>query len=162
MRQAMTPHSSRRVRPRVVNAPAATPPATAIGTIVEISPHGEPVVACGCLAAPVASQFLAGAWPTDMPLMELVARQVLLAFDDSDAHRPIIIGLLADGTKPHAEVARVKGEQVDLHADKEITLRCGKSSITLRQDGKIIIRGTHLLSRATGPIRIKGGHVEIN
>jgi hypothetical protein len=49
-----------------------------------------------------------------------------------------------------------------LEAQEEIVLKCGEGSITLRKDGKIIIKGTHLLSRASGPNRIKGGSVQIN
>ena len=46
--------------------------------------------------------------------------------------------------------------------EKEIVLECGEGSITIRKDGKIVIKGTHLLSRAAGVNRIKGGQVNIN
>ena len=47
-------------------------------------------------------------------------------------------------------------------ARKQLTLRCGKSSITLTAAGKIIIRGKYIVSRSSGVHRIKGGSVQIN
>jgi hypothetical protein len=47
-------------------------------------------------------------------------------------------------------------------AKDEIQLRCGKSSVTLRKDGKIEIKGTQIVSRASGVNRIKGASVAIN
>jgi hypothetical protein len=61
-----------------------------------------------------------------------------------------------------AESAVIDGKRVLFEAREEIVLRCGKGSITLRKDGKIVIKGTHLLSRAQGVNRIKGGQVNIN
>jgi uncharacterized protein (DUF2345 family) len=54
------------------------------------------------------------------------------------------------------------GENVTITADKNITLICGKSSLTLRRDGKIITKGTNILSRATATNKIKGGSVAVN
>ena len=47
-------------------------------------------------------------------------------------------------------------------ADREITLRCGKASITLTGAGKLLLHGAYLLSRSLGVNRIKGGSVQIN
>ena len=47
-------------------------------------------------------------------------------------------------------------------AESEIVLRCGEASITLTRAGKVLIRGTYLLSRSSGVNRIKGGSVQIN
>ncbi|MEO2036899.1 MAG: hypothetical protein ABGZ35_32895, partial [Planctomycetaceae bacterium] len=58
--------------------------------------------------------------------------------------------------------AEVDGERLVLTADKEITLRCGKASLTLTRAGKVLIRGAYLLSRSSGANRIKGGSVQIN
>ena len=60
------------------------------------------------------------------------------------------------------EEAVIDGKVVRFEAREEIVLRCGEGSITLRHDGKIVIKGTHLLSRASGVNRIKGGQVNIN
>ena len=103
-------------------------------------------------------------------------KQVVLSFDQGNPLRPIIMGLLQDPVSTEEEIAidlgkslggqalqaKLDGEQVTLTADKEIVLKCGKSSITLTKAGKIIIRGEYLLSRSTGVNKIKGGSVQIN
>ena len=56
----------------------------------------------------------------------------------------------------------IDGKRVTFDAQEEIVLRCGKASIILSRDGKIVIKGTHLLSRSRGMNKIKGGAVHIN
>ena len=51
---------------------------------------------------------------------------------------------------------------LELTGKDKIVLRCGKASITLLSSGKVIIRGTHIVSRSTGANRIRGGSVELN
>ena len=106
--------------------------------------------------------------------------EVLLVFERERSDLPIVVGLLtpppaADLAGPLA-VARlaavpgaprpteaiVDGERVVFTASQEIVLRCGKASIHLLSDGSVRIRGTQLLSRASGTNRIRGGNVQIN
>lgn len=47
-------------------------------------------------------------------------------------------------------------------AKEEITLRCGKASVTLTKAGKVMIQGTYVLHRSSGVMRIKGGSVQLN
>lgn len=102
-----------------------------------------------------------------------VGRDVLVVLDGTIAARPVIVGVLeseADesaasilgGDKNETNVVATRPENILIEAQGELVLKCGSGSITMRKDGKIVLRGTHLLSRASGPIRIKGGHVEIN
>ena len=58
--------------------------------------------------------------------------------------------------------ARLDGERVILEGHQEITLKCGEASITLRRDGKIVVRGAYVETHARGVNRIKGGAVKIN
>lgn len=103
----------------------------------------------------------------------LVGREVLVTFPGNDPAQPVALdvlhtpGALTDtGRKqPGAEEgvkAELNGKQVVIKADERLELRVGKASIIIDDEGKITIRGAHLLNRATGPIRIKGGHVDIN
>ena len=99
---------------------------------------------------------------------------VLLAFDSGEPDRPVIVGLVRDTLQPDAvrpEVSLdlgknrdvvVDGRRLVFEAKQEILLRCGKSSILLRRDGKVLIRGAHLVSRSSGPNRIKGGSISLN
>lgn len=56
----------------------------------------------------------------------------------------------------------VDGKRVVIEAQEEIELKCGQGSITIRKDGKIVVKGTNLLSRSSGPNRIKGGSINLN
>jgi hypothetical protein len=56
----------------------------------------------------------------------------------------------------------IDGETLTLSAYKRIVLRCGKASIVLNADGTIEIRGTELLSRASGQNAIRGASVSLN
>jgi hypothetical protein len=99
--------------------------------------------------------------------------EVALGFVNGDPSLPIVLGLIQqpDLGKQVDENAyedrktvnvKVDGETVTLSADKEIVLRCGKSSITLTRAGKVIIKGAYLTNHSTGVNRIKGGSVQIN
>jgi hypothetical protein len=58
--------------------------------------------------------------------------------------------------------AFVDGKRVVIDAGDEIVLRCGKASITLRRNGRIVIRGSYIETRSQGTNRIRGGSVQIN
>jgi uncharacterized protein (DUF2345 family) len=53
-------------------------------------------------------------------------------------------------------------KEITLTVDKTITIRCGKASITINQDGQIEIRGTDLVSRASGQNAIRGASISLN
>jgi uncharacterized protein (DUF2345 family) len=54
------------------------------------------------------------------------------------------------------------GKRVRVTAKDEIVLECGKASITLRRNGRVVVRGTHVETNSEGTNRIKGGHVRVN
>ena len=91
-----------------------------------------------------------------------VGREVVLAFEDGDPAKPIILGLVHDPGPLPTVRADVDGETILVDGRKEIVLRCGKASITLTRAGKILLRGTYVVSRSSGVNRIKGGSVQIN
>lgn len=69
------------------------------------------------------------------------------------------IGAAAASTTPSA--APIPDELV-LEAKQSLTLRVGEGSITIHEDGKILIKGKDLVSHAQRMNRIKGGSVSIN
>jgi hypothetical protein len=95
-----------------------------------------------------------------------IGQQVALMFEEGDRGRPLIIGVLQNPLAPAPPAnlvqASVDGETITLNAESEIVLRCGKATIMLTRDGKVTIRGTYLLSRASGTNRIQGGSIELN
>ena len=98
---------------------------------------------------------------------------VLLVFEDDRSDLPIVVGLLTQespaavaldddrGVAGHLE-ALVDGRRVVVEAEDEIVLRCGDASITLRRNGRVVVRGTYVETRSKGVNRIKGGSVQIN
>jgi hypothetical protein len=114
-------------------------------------------------------------------LHELAAnrREVLLVFESERSDRPIIVGLLdaqpeetpdptaesplpPEGDTARSREALIDGRRVVLEARDEIELRCGEASITLRRNGRVVIRGVYVETRSRGVNRIKGGSVQIN
>lgn len=97
-----------------------------------------------------------------------IGRRILLAFEDSDPLRPIILGILrGPGMWPLSEQpgqvqVEADGERLIVTAREQLVLRCGKASIILTRAGKIILKGEYLASRASGMHRISGGSVQIN
>ncbi len=86
---------------------------------------------------------------------------VVLVFEHDDPNRPIIIGVIQPPT-PAASVS-IDGEREAILEGKErIELRCGKAKIVLTADGKVLIKGTDIVSRSEGPNRIKGASIQIN
>jgi hypothetical protein len=58
--------------------------------------------------------------------------------------------------------ADIDGRRVRIVAQDEIVLECGNASITLRRNGRIVIKGTYVETCSEGTNRIKGGQVRIN
>ena len=65
-------------------------------------------------------------------------------------------------TDHEAQEAPTLPDTLILQANRELTLRVGDGSITIRADGKILIKGKDLVSHAQRMNRIKGGSVAIN
>lgn len=93
----------------------------------------------------------------------------LLLFDAGDPRRPVVIGLLREPRPPAlaarlrgTPVADVDGRRVVLEGSDEVVLRCGTASITLRRNGRVVIEGVQVESRASGANKIRGGSVQIN
>ena len=74
---------------------------------------------------------------------------------------PGIVELSTAAPAP-GEPLRIAHREIVIEAGEELTLRCGEASIRITRDGKIVLRGDHILSRARGTQRIKGGSVAIN
>jgi hypothetical protein len=78
------------------------------------------------------------------------------------------MGVLREGEgwpldqKPGQVEVDADGERMIVSAKEQLVLRCGKASITLTKAGKVLIKGSYLLSRSSGVNRIKGGSVQLN
>jgi len=71
----------------------------------------------------------------------------------------------AAGASSHAAQdweATVDGTRVRISARDEVVIQCGQASIIMRRNGRVVIRGTYVETRAAGTNRIRGGQVRIN
>ena len=71
-------------------------------------------------------------------------------------------GVLQIDSREEKMEAVVDGKRVEITGEDEIVFKCGKSSITLRRNGRVLIRGTYVETKSKGTNRIKGGSVLIN
>lgn len=160
-----------------VSVPAENTSHGVVGKIVNITEDGIALVDFpGCTSGPIAARSV-----LDNP-QEVARRalpiQVLLVFEQGDQQKPIISGVLNNRAfLPPSEPSvhelagletnnsghvEVDGKRMTFDAKEEILLRCGKSSILLRRDGKVVIKGTNLISRSSAANKIKGSSVSIN
>lgn len=110
---------------------------------------------------------------TERMTSQKAGSEIALGFVDGNPAQPIILGLIqkdhfqeqsstADTTTDQEVNVQLDGDKLIFNAEREIVLKCGKSSITLTRAGKIIIKGAYLSNHSTGVNRIKGGSVQIN
>lgn len=95
--------------------------------------------------------------------LELFAGDQVLVWSAGSAEGVhVILGRVGESNGPLEPVEEEVPSELVLEATERISLRCGDGSITVAGDGKVVIRGKQLLSRATQTNRIKGGSVAIN
>lgn len=138
--------------------------------VVALSPGGEPLIGGEGGEPPVPCRRLASIDPRSL----VVGAEVLVLFAGGDRARPVIAGVLAAQAAPHLRAveaapppgmpdhAWVDGRRVAIRGEDEIVLVCGEASITLRRNGKVIVRGTQVESHALGTQRVTGAAVKIN
>ena len=117
--------------------------------------------------------------PVSRTELEQAAREsrvVVLAFLDGRADAPVLLSLHGPDAEPEFEAEpeiepepepeelelELDGERQVIEATRELVLRCGEASITLRSDGSVKIRGRDVTSWARRRQRIRGGSVSIN
>ena len=134
-----------------------------VGQLVDFDESGRSLVRFG---QAVGTEALVARVATPLSARD-IGRDIAILCESGDPTRPIVIGLMHQDRwreEPSDGVGEAPDETVtlDLNAKRQITLRCGKASITLTRAGKIILRGTYLVNRSSGVNKIKGGSVQIN
>jgi hypothetical protein len=95
---------------------------------------------------------------SDASPLRLVPGDDVLVWVPPDRARAVVVGRIESASET---APRVPDELV-LEAKKGLVLRVGEGSITIRADGKILIKGKDLVSHAKRMNRIKGGAVSLN
>jgi hypothetical protein len=100
-------------------------------------------------------------------------QEAALLFADGEGERPILLALLRSATPnldaalavplpAGARDARVDGRRVEIEGAEEVVLRCGRASLTLQRDGRVVLRGVNVVSQADQVHKVRGGKVQIN
>lgn len=137
------------------------------GRIVAFGDEGEIMVESDSEDLPLPCDFLqtnAG------PLPELHHGDAVLYAMDESARRGYVLGVIqkyrASGQGANGKLSHSQTEQeireIKFNAAEKIELRCGQSALLMNRDGKIVVKGTSITSRASGPQKIKGATVQIN
>lgn len=74
----------------------------------------------------------------------------------------VLVQPLVDGHVVTAVLDDGSPDELVIEAGRQVTIRCGDGSLTIRRDGRVLIRGLDIVSRATRANRIKGAQVAIN
>jgi hypothetical protein len=144
-----------------------------LGRVVEIKANGLVMVDFpDNLNGPLSARFTRSVLLEDLQAALEKEQDVLLLFENNNYHKPIIIDVLysfVDDIEENVEMQMdvpedvvIDGKHITFDAKDQITMRCGKSSITLTKAGKVLIRGAYILNRSSGVNKIKGGSVQIN
>jgi hypothetical protein len=133
-----------------------------LARLVAIGPDGDPWVLCeGQRCKPRRARTTIALGPA------LVGREVLVCLAGLK-RVPVVVGvMLAPGDEPSEASAPtvdlvIDRKRIVFTAQQEVVLRCGKASIRLSSDGKVVVEGADVVSSARRVNRIRGGAVKIN
>jgi hypothetical protein len=130
---------------------------------------------------PARARVAAGIALADLRQAALLGHEAVLLFERGDRRRPLLMALLQPSTPQsrsrgdmasapagvagralRAVTTDVDGRRIKVKGKDEIVFECGKASVTLRRNGRVIIRGTHVETHSEGTNRIKGAQVRVN
>ncbi|CAM2008035.1 DUF6484 domain-containing protein [Acanthopleuribacter pedis] len=128
-----------------------------LGFLSRIEDNGTPVITIPNIDGEFAAQA------TVTLDTGMVGRQVALMFVQGMIERPVVLGVIQNPEPVQKNMEVVKdGRKILLEAADEIELKCGKASLKMTREGKVIVKGTHLVSRSSGANKIKGASVLLN
>jgi hypothetical protein len=85
-----------------------------------------------------------------------------MVFEDANRSLPIILGPLFERVSSLAKSPSQSLSNALVEAQEEVLLRCGESSLSMKKDGKIVLKGRTIVSRASRTHKIRGASVAIN
>lgn len=138
-------------------APAAAPGIRG-GVITGFRSNGDIIVDdADCDTRYTCKLLITGAEPPQLH----INMPVLVWVPAPDAREGVVLGRVG-AYEPAAPSTAPAKDHVTIEANESLSLKCGNSSIDLRKDGKLMVRGNDVLTRAKRTNRIKGGSVGIN
>jgi hypothetical protein len=125
------------------------------GKVLAVDEHGAVSVTFSDEKSAFSADLLV---TSDSSALRLVPGDDVLVWTPPDGSRAVVVGRLETGAGAPGRVP----DELLLEAKRGLVLRVGEGSITIRADGKILIKGKDLVSHAKRMNRIKGGSVSLN
>lgn len=129
----------------------------------------QPMVRLDGAAGAVAAASIVPAAEYFAPDGSLLVGCALMVALRGPAQAPVVMGVVRDALvrnvvhdRRQGKTVLVDGERIVFTGEREILLKCGDAEILLRSDGKVVVKGCDIVSRASGRNRIKGATVGIN
>lgn len=145
------------VRAYFLRTSDAPPPRFSAGdaVLIAIDADEEMGYVLGAIAA-----YSAEAYPADG--RQDMARRGAVDHPEALPRRPADPPVEISLPRTATDAMRLKGNKIYIEAGEEIQLTCGGGTISIDKRGKIVVRGTDVVSRARRSNKIKGGTVAIN
>lgn len=137
------------------------------GKVAALNDEGEILIETEDLDYPVPCFIIR---TTEAAFPRLTAGDPVLFVVDAMNKRGFILGRIEPYTlqiakengKNKLQFLQANDKKVCLEATEEISIKCGSGSISMNKQGRIVIKGTSIVSRSSGPNKIKGATVNIN
>jgi pSer/pThr/pTyr-binding forkhead associated (FHA) protein len=140
------------------STPLGIPDGLQLAEIVGLSPAGYPQILVGDETRIEADSLV--------PIStDLIGQRAALTYPQGHADRPIIVGIVQrPATCSAISLDNIVEREgcVKITAEEEVELSCGEASLKLTKSGRIVLRGTYILSRSTGTNSIKGAAIQID
>lgn len=145
-----------------LTSPAPAHGGVCLATVTQWSDEGVEVALAHAPAESVAARVMLAPGVSLSGAAVAAGQRVVVLLDPSGV--PVVLGVVQPiGAAPTAkDEARVEGRRVEVVAGDEIVLKCGEASLVMRRNGRVVLRGVEVETRAKGRHRIKGGTVAIN
>jgi hypothetical protein len=129
------------------------------GRIIDIGKDGKLQVKADNTGAKITCDFLR---TSAGPLPQLYLGTPVLCIVHE--HKGYVLGVVqpyvsAQDERPEQNQAP---QELNLRAEQSIELTCGQSSLSMDKEGKIVLRGADITTRAHGANKIKGASVRLN
>jgi len=144
-----------------------------IRKVVNITDQGEVFIEkFGSSSRPLRARVVSGLHAKSGGATLNSGDKALVVYENGDPELPIIVGTIDErfDIAPPADKAPAerrkeisfKGKRINFESSDEVVINCGDATIIMKKDGKIVLRGKEIISRAARNNKIKGGTVKIN
>ena len=140
-----------------------------LARVVSLTADGSPQIFLDTTHEAITARLALHATPERLAAAIVQRQQAVVVFEDGDPAKPLIVGFIEPSASHEDQTCKspfveadVDGRRVRVTAQDEIVLQCGSASITLRRNGRVVLRGTYIETHSDGTNRIKGGQVQIN